>query len=130
MKLFPVKIRRDAHTTTPVDIPEHEVPIVQEIFGEENVQTADGLSIAEYGLGESSGEAPDQEDEFGRLSAKYGTEAVEAVYGKKASKGLETAMAQQAAADPKTSEPKKLTKAQQAAADKAAAAAAASQQPQ
>jgi hypothetical protein len=121
MNLFPVKIRRDAHTTTPVDIPEHELVILQEIFGEENVQTVDGLSIAEYGLGEPSGEAPDQEDEFGRLSAKYGSAVVEEVYGKKASKGLETAMAAFALADPKTELPKKLTKAQQAAADAAAA---------
>ncbi|CAL62412.1 Hypothetical protein HEAR2279 [Herminiimonas arsenicoxydans] len=93
MKLFAFKIRRDAHTTTPVDIPEHELPIVQELFGEENVQTADGRSVEEFGIGEPSGEVPDPEDEFSRLSAKYGSEAVEEVYGKKASKGLETAMA-------------------------------------
>lgn len=101
MKLFSVKIRRDAHTTTPVDIPEHEIPIVQEIFGEEHVQTMEGLSIAENGLGASCGEVPDPEDEFGRLSAKYGSEVVEAVYGKKASRGLETAMKDIAAKEAK-----------------------------
>ena len=101
MKLFALKIRRDAHTTTPVDIPEHELPIIQEIFGEENVQTADGRSIEEFGIGDPVGEVPDPEDEYSRLSAKYGTDVVEAVYGKKASKGLETAMSATKKADAK-----------------------------
>lgn len=101
MKLYPAKIRRDAHTTTPVNVPEHEVPILQEIFGEENVQTPEGLSVAEHGLGEPVGEMPAQDDEFGRLSAKYGAKVVEEVYGKKASRGLETAMKEIAAKEAK-----------------------------
>jgi len=101
MKLYSVKIRRDAHTTTPVNVPEHEVPILQEIFGEENVQTPAGMTVLEQGLGEPVGEVADQEDEFARLSAKYGASAVEEVYGKKASRGLETAMKEIAAKEAK-----------------------------
>lgn len=101
MKLYPAKIRRDAHTTTPVNVPEHEVPILQEIFGEENVQTPEGLRVDEHGLGEPVGEMAAQDDEFGRLSAKYGAKVVEEVYGKKASRGLETAMKEIAAKEAK-----------------------------
>ena len=39
--LYEIRIRRDAHTVTPVTVPEYELPLLQEIFGAENVHNAD-----------------------------------------------------------------------------------------
>lgn len=39
--LYEILIRRDAHTITPVTVPDYEVPLIQELFGTENVQNAD-----------------------------------------------------------------------------------------
>lgn len=95
--IYSLHVRRDAHTTTPVTVPEYEVPVLQELFGIENVHNADGKRVDDNGIGEAAGSFEASDDEFGRLSAKYGSEMIESVYGKKASKGLETAMAALAA---------------------------------
>lgn len=89
MLVYTVRVRRDANTITPISVPEYEIPILQEMFGEENVQTAAGLSIEEHGLGEPTGEIADPQDEVQRLERKYGPEMIEGVYGKRATKGLE-----------------------------------------
>lgn len=101
MKLYNVSIRRDAHTTTPVTVAEHEVAILQTIHGAENVHNADGKRIDEHPLTDAyaAGEVKESEDEFARLASKYGADDkgelfVEQVYGKKATKGLEKAMAE------------------------------------
>ncbi len=97
LPIYTVMIRRDAHTTTPVAVPEHEIAILQTIHGEENVQNVRRQSLAEVGLTDEdvAGER-EFNDEFERLAAKYGATdeglLVEQVFGKKASKGLETAM--------------------------------------
>jgi hypothetical protein len=102
MKLYGLKVRRDALTTTPVNVPAHEVPILQTIFGEENVHNRRGQSLAGEDAAELSaadvvGEVDQQEDEFLRLERKYGGNDkgsfVEQVYGKKATRGLEKRMA-------------------------------------
>lgn len=100
MKLYTVLIRRDAQTITPATVPEHEVALLQTVHGEENIQNVDGKPICNHPLTDAdlAGEAPTPDDEFGRLASKYGANEkgdliVESVYGKKASKGLEKAMA-------------------------------------
>ena len=90
--LYEILIRRDAHTITPVTIPEYELPIVQELFGTENVQNADKVRADEAGIGSPVGSFKASDDEYERFCVKYGIELVEMVYGKKGSKALEKAM--------------------------------------
>lgn len=96
VSLHAIKVRRDAHTTTQVHVPEHEVPILETLFGAENVHNADGKPVSEHGVGKAVAEMEMSDDEFSRLSAKYGQTdegpLVEQVYGKKATKGLEKAI--------------------------------------
>lgn len=80
--LYSILVRRDAHTTTPVTVPEYELPLLQEIFGVENVHNAEGKRIDEKGLGKSTGQFKASGDEYGRFCAKYGVELVEQVFGK------------------------------------------------
>ena len=49
--LYEIRIRRDAHTVTPVTVPEYELPLLQEIFGAENVHNADRKRVDEAGCG-------------------------------------------------------------------------------
>ena len=42
--IYTVLVRRDAHTTTPATIPEYELPLMQEIFGKENVYDFSGIN--------------------------------------------------------------------------------------
>lgn len=90
VNLYEVRIRRDAHTITPVVTTAYELPVLQFIHGEENVQSIDGKLPA---LGAVAGSYAPAEDEYGRLAARYGEEAVEAVYGKRAARALEKAVA-------------------------------------
>lgn len=98
LQIYSVMVRRDAHTTTPVEVPEHEITILQTIFGEEHVHNMRHQTIADAGLADTDvvGEAEFGEGEFDRLAAKYGGNEegliVEQVFGKKATKGLETAL--------------------------------------
>lgn len=101
MKLYSLIIRRDANTMTPVAVPEHEIALLQTVHGEENIQTVEGrvVDLAKLGEADVAGEIAETEDEFARLASKYGADEkgelfVEQVYGKKATKGLEKAMAE------------------------------------
>lgn len=91
------RIRRDAHTITPVTVRPHEVAILQTIHGEENIQDLTGqvLNLKALEAADVAGQIPPSEDEFNRLSAKYGGDEggliVEQVYGKRATGGLEAA---------------------------------------
>lgn len=93
-----VTIRRDAHTITPVAVFPHEVAILQTIFGQESIQNKDGKLLDLKNLTESdiAGEVAVSENEFERLTAKYGGNEdgslVEQVYGKQASGNLEAAI--------------------------------------
>ena len=80
--IYTVLVRRDAHTTTPATIPEYELPILQEIFGVENVHNAEGKRIDEQGIGSPVGQYEPSGDEYERFCAKYGVELVEGVFGK------------------------------------------------
>ena len=80
--LYSILIRRDAHTTTPVTIPEYELPILQDIFGAENVHDAEGRRVDEKGPGKAIGQFRPSDDEYERFCAKYGAERVEQVFGK------------------------------------------------
>ena len=90
--LYEILIRRDAHTITPVTVPDYEVPLIQELFGTENVQNADKVRADEAGIGSPIGSFKASDDEYVRFCVKYGVELVEMVYGKKGSKALEKAM--------------------------------------
>lgn len=90
--LYEILIRRDAHTITPVTIPDYELPIVQELFGIENVQNADRIRADEGGIGSPIGSFTASDDEYERFCVKYGVELVEMIYGKKGSRALEKAM--------------------------------------
>lgn len=98
IKVFHATIRRDAHTITPITVPEHEIAILQTIFGEESVHNQQGRTIAENKLTEAdvAGEVDLSEGEFDRLAAKYGGNDeglfVEQVYGKRATGGLDKAI--------------------------------------
>ena len=93
-----VTIRRDAHTITPVMVFPHEVAILQTIFGQESIQNKDGKLLDLKNLTEAdiAGEVSLSENEFERLTAKYGGNEdgplVEQVYGKQASGNLEAAI--------------------------------------
>ena len=80
--LYEIRIRRDAHTVTPVTVPEYELPLLQEIFGAENVHNADRKRVDEAGCGTPVGSFRASEDEYERFCAKYGIELVEQVFGK------------------------------------------------
>lgn len=79
--IYHATIRRDAQTITPVTVPAYELAVLKDVFGDENVVT-----------GGVAGQWRESEDEFDRLSRKYGQAAVEKVYGTKASGGLENAI--------------------------------------
>lgn len=128
IQLFHATIRRDAHTITPVTVPEHEIAILQTIFGEESVHNSQGRTVADNKLTEAdvAGEVELSESEFDRLAAKYGGNAdglfVEQVYGKRATRGLDKAMEHQTEAREKKAASD--AKAKEAAEKKAASAAA------
>lgn len=108
MKIYSLRIRRDANTMTPIEVPEHEVPILQSIYGEESIHNIDGKRIDEVGLAGADVVADVERDpstEFDRLAARYGGNddglIVEQIYGKKAARGLEARIAAIAAEDAK-----------------------------
>jgi len=82
--LLRVQVRRDAHTTTPETVLAHELAILYEIHGKENV-TVD----------EAAGDARqvDADGEYQRLADKYGLAIVEEVYGRESSGRLADALA-------------------------------------
>lgn len=80
-KIYQTIVRRDAQTITPVVIPKHEAAILKEIFGDENVT-----------VGAAAGDWNPGEQEYDRLTRKYGPEVVARVYGTKASGGFDAAM--------------------------------------
>ena len=91
--LYEIRIRRDAHTVTPITVPEYELPLLQEIFGVENVHNAAKKRADEAGCGTPVGSFKASEDEYERFCAKYGVELVEQVFGKKGSRQFEKAVA-------------------------------------
>lgn len=91
--LYEIRIRRDAHTVTPITVPEYELPLLQEIFGIENVHNADKKRVDEAGCGTPVGSFKASGDEYERFCAKYGVELVEQVFGKKGSRAFEKAVA-------------------------------------
>lgn len=108
MKIYSLRIRRDANTVTPIEVPEHEVPILQSIYGEESIHNIDGKRIDEVGLASADVVADVERDpstEFDRLAARYGGNddglIVEQIYGKKAARGLEARITAIAAEDAK-----------------------------
>lgn len=100
--IYLIRIRRDAHTTTPVQVGLHEVPVLQAIFGEENIHNIHGKPLvgdeaATLGEADIVGEREfSANDEYDRLAIRYGGNDeglfVEQVYGKKVTKALDKAI--------------------------------------
>ncbi len=80
--LYAIYVRRDAYMITPVTVPEYELPLLQELFGVENVQNANGKPADRNGPGSAVGEFMPSDDEYARFCAKYGADLVVQVYGK------------------------------------------------
>lgn len=99
VNLFSVLVRRDAHTITPTVVTEHEIPVLRTIFGEESVQTPEGRVLNDdYLVADNAvGQFEAGDTEFDRLTSKYGGNEegpfVEQVYGKRATRGLDKAIA-------------------------------------
>lgn len=114
--LLAITIRRDANTITPITVPAHELPMLRNMHGKENVtQAEEPIGTVEV----------DPAGEFERLSAKYGAGKVAKVYGDDDGLRLSEMVAKNEVKAPKPDAPVKLSKAEQKAADEAAAAAAA-----
>jgi hypothetical protein len=109
--LLAVSIRRDANTITTIHAPAHELNILRNMHGKENVVAAEEPA----GTVEVS-----PAGEYERLSAKYGQGKVAKVYGDDDGLRLSEMVAKN---EIKAATEKKLTKAEQKAADEAAAAA-------
>jgi len=90
ISLVNVRIRRDAHTATPVAVLAHELPILYEIYGKENVAVDASIDDAR---------PLDADSEYQRLCKKYGSIIVEEVYGRESSGRLADAFDHVAAAD-------------------------------
>jgi|GEM_PF-1860936 len=90
LSIVNVRIRRDAHTATPASVLAHELPILHEIYGKENV-AADSAVDDAYDV--------DIDGEYQRLSNKYGLSIVEEVYGRESSGRLMDALNRAAAKD-------------------------------
>lgn len=116
--LLAITIRRDANTITTISAPAHELPLLRNMHGKENVTQAE----APVGTVEVS-----PAGEYERLSAKYGGAKVAKVYGDddglRLSEMVEKNEVKPEVATGAGGTAKKLTKAEQKAADEAAAAA-------
>jgi len=88
--LLGVLVRRDANTTTPVTVLAHELPLLHEIYGRENV-TVDEPADAMHPV--------DTDGEYQRLANKYGLAIVEEVYGRESSARLADALTRAAGED-------------------------------
>ncbi|NLC23170.1 MAG: hypothetical protein GX776_01660 [Oxalobacter sp.] len=90
--MYTIHVRRDAHTLTPVFVPEYEIALLQALFGTENVLNSDNARADENGNGTAAGDFKAAEDEYARLEIKYGEELVESVYGKRMTRALDNAI--------------------------------------
>jgi len=86
--LVGVQIRRDAQTTTPTSVLAHELPILFELYGKENVAVDEPIDDARE---------LDTNGEYQRLCNKYGSTIVEQVYGRESSGRLADAFTRVAA---------------------------------
>lgn len=66
-----VTVRRDAYTITAVAVPPYELTMLRQMFGKENVNGDKVVGHIEV----------EADQEFERLSAKYGAQKVVKVYG-------------------------------------------------
>lgn len=87
LPLISVTIRRDASTITPVTVLPHELAILANLFGKENVQGGDAAYTIEI----------DADGEYERLVAKYGAAKIASVYGDDGGQRLAETIARTAA---------------------------------
>jgi hypothetical protein len=90
-----VSVRRDANTITSVAVPPYELTMLRQMFGKENVNGDKVVGHIEV----------EADQEYERLSAKYGAQKVVKVYGDDGGERLKE-MVEKAAAKPEPA-PKK-----------------------
>lgn len=95
--LLSVTIRRDANTITPVTVPPHELTLLRQMFGKENVVEGEQVGTVEV---EPAGEHE-------RLSAKYGSAKIAKVYGDDDGERLAELVEKAASKAPKAAKAKK-----------------------
>jgi len=88
--LVAAQVRRDAQTTTPVTVLAHELPLLYDLYGRENV-TVDETAGRTHPV--------DTDGEYQRLANKYGIALVEEVYGRESSGRLADAIERAAPGD-------------------------------
>ncbi len=99
--LLEVTIRRDANTITPVTVPPHELTLLRQMFGKENVTEGEQVGTVEV----------DPAGEHERLSAKYGSAKIAKVYGDDDGERLAELVEKAATKAPKAAKPAKAKKA-------------------
>lgn len=77
-------ITRDPMTILPRDLPAHEVPIAQAVFGEDNVEIHEGRDLQPVAI--------DTDIEAERLAAKWGEGSLEKAYGVNFKSGIARAI--------------------------------------
>ena len=92
-----VTVRHDANTITPVAVPPYELTMLRQMFGKENVTGDKVVGSIEV--------EPDQE--FERLSAKYGAQKAVKVYGDDGGERLKELVEKAAVKAEKPKAPKK-----------------------
>lgn len=81
-----VMVTRDPMTILPATVPVHELPIMQAVFGEDNVNPVDSAKPGVVEL--------DVDGEATRLENKYGPEALEKAHGRNYKTGISRALAE------------------------------------
>lgn len=76
--LYRVQVKRDVSTKTAVTVPAYEINILRLIHGKENVQDDFGRVLEK--LDKPVGKYQNAENEYERLSIKYGAAVVEKCY--------------------------------------------------
>ncbi len=82
LSLMTVDVRRDALTVPAILIFQHEIPILHQLYGAENVEAGAQAGTCAWDIG----------SEYARLVRQYGEEAVFSVYGPAHSGRLEKAL--------------------------------------
>lgn len=105
--LIEVTIRRDANTITPVTVLPHELTLLRQMFGKENV--VEGEIVGSHEV--------DPAGEHERLSAKYGAQKIAKVYGDDDGERLAELVEKAAMKAPKAAKAKAAAKADEQTAD-------------
>lgn len=76
--LYRVHVKRDVSTKTPITVPAYEINLLRLIHGKENVQDDFGRVLEK--MDKPVGKFQNSDNEYQRLTIKYGSAAVEKCY--------------------------------------------------